>query len=148
MAEIKTGATEVSVDEFIESVPVPERRQDARKIRAMLERLTGEPAKMWGPSIIGFGQYHYQYESGHSGTMCRMGFSPRKAELVLYFLTEGGGAREKAQLARLGKHRTGKVCLYVKRLADIDEAVLEELAADTLAYMNEKYPEDARPAAS
>ena len=143
MAEIKTKATEVSVDEFIEAVPVPQRREDAKKLRAMFERLTGEPAKMWGPTIIGFGRYHYKYESGHSGVMARMGFSPRKAELVLYLLTEEGGAREQAQLARLGKHRTGKCCLYIRKLADVDEAVLEELAADTLAHMNEKYPEDA-----
>ncbi len=146
MAEIKTKATEVSVDDFIESVENPVRREDAKTVRALLERLTGEPAKMWGPSIIGCGQYHYKYESGHSGTMCRMGFSPRKAELVLYFLTQEGGERQKAQLARLGKHRTGKVCLYIKKLADVDWAVLEELAADTLAYMNRKYPEDACPA--
>ena len=143
MAEIKTRATEVSVDDFIEAVPIPQRREDAKKVLAMLERLTGEPASMWGPSIIGFGRYHYQYASGHGGTMCRMGFSPRKAELVLYFLTETGGEREQAQLARLGKHRTGKCCLYIRKLSDVDEAVLEELAADTLAYMNEKYPEDA-----
>ena len=143
MAEIKTKATEVSVDAFIEPVENPVRREDAKKVRAMFERLTGEPAKMWGPTIVGFGSYRYQYESGHSGVMCRMGFSPRKAELVLYLLTEDGGAREQAQLARLGKHRTGKCCLYVRKLADVDEGVLEELATDTFAYMNEKYPETA-----
>jgi hypothetical protein len=143
MAEIKTKATEVSVDDFIEAVPVPQRREDAKTLRAMFERLTGEPAKMWGPTIVGFGSYRYRYESGHSGTMCRMGFSPRKAELVLYLLTEDGGERERAQLARLGKHRTGKCCLYIRKLADVDEAVLEEMTADALAYMNEKYPEDA-----
>ena len=143
MAEIKTKATEVSVDDFIDAVPIPQRREDAKTIRAMLERLTGEPARMWGPTIVGFGSYHYQYASGHGGTMCRMGFSPRKAELVLYFLTETGGEREQAQLARLGKHRTGKCCLYIRKLADVDEAVLEALAADTLAHMTEKYPEDA-----
>ena len=143
MAEIKTKATEVSVDAFIEAVENPVRREDAKKVRAMFERLTGEPAKMWGPTIIGFGSYRYQYESGHSGVMCRMGFSPRKAELVLYVLTEDGGERERAQLARLGKHRTGKCCLYVRKLADVDEGVLEELATDTFAYMNEKYPETA-----
>lgn len=147
MAEIKTKATDVSVDDFIENVPVPQRREDAKKIRTMLEQLTREPAKMWGPSIIGFGEYHYKYASGHGGVMCRMGFSPRKAELVLYFLTEEGGAREAAQLARLGKHKTGKCCLYIKKLADVDEAVLEELAGDTFAYMNRKYPEGARSAA-
>lgn len=147
MAEIKTKATEVSVDDFIDAVPVPERREDAKTLRAMMERLTGEPAKMWGPSIIGFGKYHYKYASGHGGTMARLGFSPRKAELVLYVLTEDDGEREAAQLARLGKHKTGKCCLYIKRLSDVDEAVLEELTADTLAYMNRKFPEDACSAA-
>jgi hypothetical protein len=148
MAEIKTKATAVSVDEFIEAVPIEQRREDAKKLRAMMERLTGEPAKMWGPSIIGFGQYHYKYESGHGGTMARLGFSPRKAELVLYVLTEGEQARQQAQLARLGKHKTGKCCLYIKKLADVDEAVLEELTAGTLAYMNRKFPEDACSAAA
>lgn len=147
MAEIKTKATEVSVDDFIEAVPIPQRREDAKKLRAMMERLTGQPARMWGPSIIGFGQYHYRYESGHSGTMARLGFSPRKAELVLYVLTEGDKEREQAQLARLGKHKTGKCCLYIKKLADVDEKVLEELTADSLAYMNRKFPEDACSAA-
>ena len=143
MAEIKTKATEVSVDEFIEAVPIPQRREDAKKLRAMMERLTGQPAKMWGPSIIGFGQYHYKYDSGHGGTMARLGFSPRKAELVLYVLTEGERERELEQLARLGKHKIGKCCLYIKKLADVDEAVLEEITADSLAYMNRKFPEDA-----
>src|SRR5436189_1624282 len=127
MAEIKTKVTEVSVDEFIEGVRVPQRREDAKKIRAMYERVTGEPAKMWGPTIVGFGSYHYKYDSGHEGTMCRMGFSPRKAELVLYVLTGFDGEEE--LLARLGKHRTGKVCLYIKKLPDVDEAVLEEITA-------------------
>ncbi len=148
MAEIKTKATEMSVDEFIEAVPIEQRREDAKKLRAMMERLTGERAKMWGPSIIGFGQYHYKYESGHGGTMARLGFSPRKAELVLYVLVEGDQERQQAQLARLGKHRTGKCCLYVRKLADVDEAVLEELTADSLAYMNRKFPEDACRAAA
>ena len=141
MAEIKTKATEVSVDAFIEAVENPTRKADAKKVRSMMERLTGEPAKMWGPTIIGFGEYHYKYDSGHSGTMCRLGFSPRKAELVLYVLTEEPG--QAAQLARLGKHRNGKSCLYIKKLADVDEGVLEELTADALAYMNRKYPEGA-----
>lgn len=141
MAEIKTKATEVSVDEFIANIPVPQRQEDAKTLRAMFERVTGEPARMWGPTIIGFGSYRYRYESGHTGVMCRMGFSPRKAELVLYVLTEDGGERESAQLARLGKHRTGKCCLYIRKLADVDETVLEELTADALASMNRRYPE-------
>ena len=139
MAEIKTRATDVSVDDFIAALPVPQRSEDARKIRALFERLTGEPAKMWGPTIIGFGSYHYKYESGHEGVMCRMGFSPRKAELVLYVLT--GFAGQEALLARLGKHKTGKVCLYIKKLPDVDETVLAEIATRALAHMNEKYPE-------
>jgi hypothetical protein len=140
MAEIKTKATGVSVDEFLDKVENPQRREDGRKVRAMMERLTGEPAAMWGPTIIGFGSYHYKYDSGHEGTMCRLGFSPRKAELVLYVLTDGAAEREEAQLARLGKHRTGKCCLYIKKLSDVDEAVLEEMTAGALAYMDEKYP--------
>jgi hypothetical protein len=141
MAEIKTKATDVSVDDFIAAIENPQRREDARKMRALFERLTGEPATMWGPTIIGCGSYHYRYDSGHEGTMCRMGFSPRKAELVLYVLTGFDGQPD--LLARLGKHKTGKVCLYVKKLADVDETVLEEIATRALAHMNEKYPEQA-----
>jgi hypothetical protein len=139
MAEIKTKATEVSVDDFIGAIDNPQRREDAKKVRAMFEQLTGEPARMWGPTIIGFGSYHYKYDSGHEGVMCRMGFSPRKAELVLYVLT--GFAGQPDLLARLGKHKTGKVCLYIKKLPDVDEAVLAEIATRALAHMNEKYPE-------
>ena len=141
MAETKTRPTAVAVDTFIDAVPNQQRREDAKKVRAMMERVTGEPARMWGPSIIGFGTYHYKYESGHEGDMARLGFSPRAAELVLYVLTEAGG--QEALLARLGKHRTGKCCLYVRKLSDVDEAVLEELIVGALAYMDEKYPEGA-----
>lgn len=140
MGEVKTRATDGSVDAFIEALPIPQRRDDAKKVRALFERLTGEPAKMWGPTIIGFGSYRYRYESGHSGVMCRLGFSPRKAELVLYVLT--GFAGQADLLARLGRHRTGKVCLYIKKLPDVDEAVLEEIAQRALAHMNEKYPDN------
>lgn len=143
MAEIKTRPTGVAVDAFIDAVPNPQRREDAKKVRALMERLTGEPAQMWGPTIVGFGSYHYKYESGHEGDMCRLGFSPRKAELVLYVLTEAGGPEEEALLARLGKHRTGKCCLYIRKLSDVDEAVLEELVAGALAYMDEKFPKAA-----
>jgi hypothetical protein len=140
MAEIKTRPTGVAVDQFIDKVENPQRREDAKKVRALMERLVGEPAQMWGPSIIGFGSYHYKYESGHEGDMCRLGFSPRKAELVLYVLTEAGGPEEGALLARLGKHRTGKCCLYIRKLSDVDEKVLEELVAWSLAYMDKKFP--------
>lgn len=141
MAEIKTKPTEVSAGAFIAAVEDPVRRADAQRVHDMLARLTGEPARMWGPTIIGFGQYHYKYDSGHEGVMCRLGFSPRKAELVLYVLT--GTPEQAGLLARLGKHRTGKSCLYIRKLADVDEGVLEELAANALAYMNAKYPAHA-----
>ena len=141
MAEIKTKPTGVAVDQFLDAVPDPQRRADGKALREMFERITGDPATMWGPSIVGFGEYHYKYDSGHQGTMCRLGFSPRKAELVLYVLTEAGD--EDALLARLGKHKTGKCCLYIKKLSDVDDAVLEELVVGTLAYMAEKYPQDA-----
>ena len=138
MAEIKTKPTQISVADFLGAVDNPGRRADAQTVCAMLERITGERPKMWGPSIVGFGSYHYKYDSGHEGTMCRLGFSPRKAQLVLYILTEDPGQGE--QLARLGKHKTGKSCLYINKLADVDMAVLEDMTRDALAWMNARYP--------
>jgi hypothetical protein len=137
--ELKTKATEVSVDDFIDSVPDAGRREDAKKVRAMMERISGYPAKMWGPTIVGFGRYHYRYASGHEGDMARVGFSPRANELVLYVLD--GSPRQQALMDRLGKHKSGKCCLYIKRLADVDENVLEALVAESLDRAREKYPE-------
>ena len=139
--ELKTKATEVSVDEFLDAVPDPGRRADGKKLRAMMERISGYKAKMWGPSIVGFGTYSYTYDSGHSGEMARTGFSPRAKELVLYIVDDF--ARHPALMARLGKHRTGKCCLYIKRLSDVDEDALEELIREGLAFTAEKYPEPA-----
>jgi hypothetical protein len=138
MAETKTRPTQMQVADFIEAAPDAVRRDDAKTLVALMARVTGEEPVMWGPSIIGFGSYHYRYESGHEGDACRMGFSPRKAELVLYVLN--GSPEQAAQLARLGRHKTGKSCLYVKRLADVDMAVLEELLRDQLAWMDARYP--------
>jgi hypothetical protein len=138
MAETKTKPTPVSPAEFIDAVENDQRREDARTVCAMMERITGQPPVMWGPSIIGFGSYHYKYDSGHEGVSCRLGFSPRKSELVLYVLT--GAAEQEAQLARLGKHKTGKSCLYIKKLADVDQGVLEELVRGSLAHMDARYP--------
>lgn len=138
MAETKTKPTQVTADTFIDAVENPVRRKDAKIVRAMMERVTGEPATMWGPSIVGFGSYDYTYDSGHSGTSCRLGFSPRKAELVLYVLTDR--PELEAQLARLGKHKVGKSCLYVKKLADVDVDVLEEITRGALVHMDARYP--------
>ncbi len=138
--ELKTRPTEASVDAFIEAVPDAQRREDAKVVRAMMERVTGQPAVMWGPGIIGFGSY--RYECGKNwGAMCRLGFSPRKSELVLYVLTQSEA--QDAFLARLGKHKTGKACLYIKKLSDVDQGVLEALTQHALVYMNEKYPDGA-----
>ena len=139
--EAKTKPTESSVDDFLDAVPDAGRREDARKVRAMMERISGYPARMWGPSIVGFGRYHYRYDSGHEGEAARAGFSPRAKELVIYLVP--GFTAHQALMDRLGKYRTGKCCLYVKRLADVDPGVLEQLVADSLAYMREKYPEGA-----
>ena len=139
--ELKTKETEVGVDDFLDAVPDPQRREDAKKLRSMMERISGYPAKMWGPTIVGFGRYRYTYASGHSGEMCRTGFSPRAKELVLYILDSF--ERHQALMDRLGKHRTGKCCLYIKRLSDVDESVLETLIAEGLDHTRERYPEEA-----
>ncbi len=130
MVEIKTKPTDVSADAFLDGIAHPVRRADGKAVRAMMERVTGEPATMWGPSIIGFGSYHYRYASGHEGDMCRLGFSPRSANLVLYV---GGFPEYDELLARLGKHKQSKACLCLNKLADVDLAVLEEIARRTYA---------------
>jgi hypothetical protein len=124
MAENKTRATGASVEEFLAGVEHPI-RQDGLRLLALMSGLTGEEAEMWGPTIVGFGRYHYKYESGREGDAAAVGFSPRKASLSLYGLT---AAPESAGLlGTLGKHKTGAGCLYINRLDDVDEAVLAEL---------------------
>ncbi len=138
MAEAKTKATDASVAAFIDAVPDATRREDARAVIEMMQRATGAPPTLWGPSIIGFGSYRYRYESSREGEMCRIGFSPRRSELVFYLLS--GDEEEAGLLERLGKHRAGKGCLYVKRLADVDQGVLETLIARRVAIMDSRYP--------
>ena len=119
----KTVETEASVEVFRGRVDIPQRVADARVLIELMARVAGEPAKLWGPSIIGFGSVHYRYDSGREGDMPGIAFSPRKAELVLYV---GASAPNiAALLPDLGKHKTGKGCLYVKKLADVDAGVLE-----------------------
>lgn len=138
MPDAKTSPTPADVSSFLDSVEHPIRRADGRTLCALLQRVTGREPLMWGPSIIGFGSYDYRYDSGHCGTACRIGFSPRKAQLVLYVLTGGDG--EADRLARLGKHKTGKGCLYLNKLADVDMAVLEEIVRTAWDEMNARYP--------
>lgn len=141
-AEIKTKATEVEVADFIAAVPEARRREEAAVIDAMHRRVTGLEPKMWGPSIIGYGSYDYVYDSGRSGTMCRAGFSPRKAAMTLYLMGHYCDRQPEADalFARLGKYKTGKSCLYVNKLADVDLDVLEELIVLSWDVMNERYP--------
>ena len=139
MAELKTRATEVDVDTFLDAVPDPQRREDGKKLRAMMERISGAPARMWGPTMIGCGRYRYRYESGHGGEMARIAFAPRGRELVVYINDEL--LSDASRMSRLGRHRKGKVCLYIRRLSDVDEAVLEGLVTESLARNREKYPE-------
>lgn len=129
----KTQATTADVDAFLAAIPDPGRREDCQRIRALMEAATGAPARLWGPSIVGFGVYHYRYESGREGDWMVTGFSPRKNDLTLYIMP--GFARYEALMAKLGKHKTGKSCLYIKRLADVDMAVLETLVRDSVAEM-------------
>ena len=114
---------------FISRLPEAQRRKDAKTLVAMMRKASGKPPKMWGPSIIGFGSYHYVYDSGREGDICRIGFSPRKPGLVLYLMS---ALKQKALMARLGKHTTGKGCLYIKKLDDVDRSVLRQLIAKSL----------------
>lgn len=139
MAENKTKPTEVRVEAFLEAVPDPVRRADGKALSALMARASGREPVMWGPSIVGFGLYRYRYESGREGEMCRVGFSPRKAELVIY--GTGSAPGRDALLARLGKHKTGKGCLYVKRLADVDLDVLDALIRAGFANSLENHPD-------
>ena len=136
-AKTKVGA--VSVADFLATVEPPNRRADGIALCEIMTRVTGEPPVMWGPSIIGFGKYRYTYASGHSGESCRVGFSPRKAKLVLYLT--GCTETDPALVAKLGKVKTGKACIYASKLADIDLAVLEQLIRKSMAVIAERYPE-------
>lgn len=138
MAQNKTQPTNESVIAFITAVKPEQKQRDAFVLLEMMERLSGYQAKMWG-SIIGFGQYHYKYDSGREGDMPRISFSPRKSSFSLYIVT--GFEQHKDLLDQLGKHKTGKSCLYINHLKDIKIKILEQLITDELTIMAEKYPE-------
>lgn len=123
--EPKTKVNEASVREFLDAVEHPARREDAFALLDLMTEVTGDQPKMWGDSIVGFGRYHYEYATGHEGNMLMTGFSPRKANLVIYNMP--GFERYEAQMSRLGKYKTGKSCLYINKLKDIDVDVLREL---------------------
>ena len=140
MAENKTRQTSASVTAFLGGIDDLRKRSDAKKIAAMMRRATGKRAKMWGPSIVGYGKYHYKYASGREGDWMVTGFSPRKQNLVVYIIPGFGPFGR--LMKKLGKYKTGKSCLYINTLDDVDEVVLEELITRSVTYMREKYQFD------
>ena len=137
MAENKTKPTRVSVTGFMRGIEGEQKRRDARKVAAMMREATGARARMWGANIVGFGQYHYRYDSGREGDFMITGFSPRKQAITLYIIP--GFKHFGTLMRKLGKYKTGKSCLYIKRLSDVDEKVLERLIVRSVKYMRTNY---------
>jgi len=137
MATNKTNFSDENVNSFIEGVASEQKRKDSYSLIELMKRVSGEEPRMFGPSIVGFGQYHYIYDSGHEGDAPLIGFSPRKGAISLYVFT--GHESHAHLLEDLGKYTMGKACIHVKKMADINEAVLIELMESTIAYVSEKY---------
>jgi hypothetical protein len=135
MAEIKTKPTTVSPAEFVKNIADEQQRKDCGELVTMMKSITGKPAKMWG-NIVGFDEYHYKYDSGREGDMLLTGFAPRKGNITLYL---GPGIADKALVARLGKCKTGKGCLYIKKLGDVDRNALRELVSKSVDEMRKRY---------
>lgn len=139
--EPKTKETNHDVIEFIEKVDSPKKRLDAYTLLQIFEQTSGYEPKMWGPSIIGFGAYHYKYATGHEGDAPLVGFSPRKAKISLYFAT--GDTTRDTILKRFGKHTSGKACVYINKVEDIDVDVLKELITQSITFLQNLYPDQA-----
>ena len=137
MVELKTKASNASVSAFLQSVDGEQKRRDARDILALMKEVTGKRPKMWGTSIVGFGSYHYKYQSGREGDWLVTGFSPRKQNLAVYIML--GFSRYSSLMNRLGKYKTGKSCLYLRRLGDVDQKVLRQLVTRSVADMKKLY---------
>jgi hypothetical protein len=137
MAELKTKQTDENVAKFLNTVADEMKRKDSVEIIKMMQQVTGMPPKMWGTSIIGFGSYHYKYESGHEGDMCIIGFSPRKQNIAIYGM--GGEERNKDLLQALGKHKTSKGCLYINKLSDVNTDILKNIFKASFEYLKMKY---------
>lgn len=137
MAEAKTKPTAASVAAYLAAIEDPKRRADCEAIGQIMRQVTGQQPRMWGTGIVGFGHYRYTYASGHSGESCQTGFAARKGDISVYLVAEGPD--QQALLARLGKHKMGKACLYLRRLDDIDLPVLEALIAGSVAAVRQRY---------
>ena len=140
MSDNKTRPTRKSAAKFVQSVEHDRRREDAATLLALFNRVTGLPPVMWGDSLVGYGKYHYKYESGREGEFFRTGFSPRKQNMVVYIMPGFKGKKIASKLKKLGKHKTSSSCLYINKLADVDLAVLEDIVQEGLREMNERYP--------
>ena len=137
MAKLKTQFTEVDVEEFINNLDNEQKKKDSFELIELMEKATGEKAKMFGPTIIGFGQYHYKYASGHEGDAPLLGFSPRKAAISLYVTT--GCDDQKQYLEGLGKYKMAKACIYIKKLDDINIEVLNKIMKESIDFVSNKY---------
>lgn len=137
MAELKTKPTKASVTAFVNSIEDPAKRRDVKKIAAMMRRATGKRPKMWGPSMVGYGLYEYRYPTGNSGEWLITGYAPRKQALTVYIMCGFGPFQ--SLMKKLGKYKTGKSCLYIKKLEDVDEAVLEELITRSVEEIRRRY---------
>jgi hypothetical protein len=144
VAELKTKQTEANVEAFLNGVADAQQRADAFTLLEMMKDVTGKPPKMWGPTMVGFGEFHYVYDSGHEGDTFLAGFSPRKAALTLYFMA-GMDERFAALLKKLGKVKMGKGCLYIKKLADVDLDVLREMIRTNVSYLEALVKSRAKP---
>jgi hypothetical protein len=133
MAELKTKKNDGDVDAFLDAIEDERKRVDARQIRELMADVTGDSGVMWGDAIVGFGRYQYHYASGREGEWFKVGFSPRKQNLTLYIMS--GFDDYDALLSKLGKHTTGKACLYIKRLEDVDTEVLREMVSTSVAHV-------------
>lgn len=137
MAENKTIENKASVSAFLNSIDDPRRRSDAKKVAAIMRRVTGKPPRIWGTSIVGYGKYHYKYASGREGDFMLVGFSPRKQNLAVYIMP--GFEEFQALMKKLGKYKTGKSCLNIKNLEDVDLTVLEKLIERSVKAMRKRY---------
>ncbi len=140
MYEAKTKPTEARVTSYLDGIGDAERRRDCELIAALMKRATGCDPEMWGTSIVGFDRYHYRYESGHEGDACLVGFSSGKAHISIYLVCGYDSPETQALLMRLGKHKTGKACLYIKRLSDVQLPILEQLVARSVDDTRRRYP--------
>jgi hypothetical protein len=137
MAELKTKKNDQSVEKFLNTVADPSKREDCFEIMRLMQEVTQEEPKMWGDSIVGFGDYHYKYKSGREGDWFQIGFSPRKRNITLYIMS--GFNKYEEILGKLGKHKTGKSCLYINKLSEVNKEILTQLATESVQFVKEYY---------